>query len=158
MTTIYYQTNTGTTKRYAERLSERTGLPCLPAEKATAAGDAVFLGWVFNGEVQGLSRLLEAGVPLKAVGAVGIMEQEADKVRAACGELPFFFLPGAFDIKKQKGMYKLMSGMIVRAIRAKVKANPTPEGERVLAIFEQGVDLFREDALDALAALLCENS
>ncbi len=157
MTTIFYTTNTGTTRRYAERLSEKTGCPCLPlAEWETAeTDDAVFLGWIFGGDIQGLHQMKETGLPLRAVGAVGIMAQDKDAVREkCCPELPFCFLPGAFDLKNLKGMYKLMAGMIVKMIKGKLKQAPSAEGEKILGFFENGIDLFDEDALAPLVEIL----
>ncbi|MBQ4365844.1 MAG: hypothetical protein IKH12_04360 [Clostridia bacterium] len=154
MTAIVYVSNTGTAKRYAEALAEKTGWPCFAADKyAGTADDAVFLGWVLGGEIQGLKKLRESGAAIRAVGAVGVLAQEADKVReknCPAGE-PFFFLPGAFDVKKQKGLYKLMCGMLVKAIKAKVKNSPDKEGEKILSIFENGVDLYSEEALQEMA-------
>lgn len=157
MTTIFYSSNTGTTRRYAELLSEKTGCPCLPLDKWESAetDDAVFLGWVFGGDIQGLNQMKETGLPLRAVGAVGIMAQDKDAVREKnCPDLPFCFLPGAFDLKKLKGMYKLMAGMIVKVIRSKLKEAPSEESEKILGFFENGIDLFSEDALAPLVEML----
>lgn len=158
MTAIVYQSNTGATKRCAEALAAKTGLPCFPQElpPEEAPDEVVFLGWVLGGEIQGLKKLRESGLPVRAVGAVGIMAQDAAKVREKnCSENePFFFLPGAFDIKKLKGLYKLMGGMIVKAIRSKVRENPSPDGEKLLGFFEDGVDLYSEEAVQEMADFL----
>ena len=157
MTAIVYLSNTGTAKRYAEALSAKTGLPCVAADRFdNAADNVVFVGWVLGGEIQGLKKLRESGVPLRAVAAVGVLANEAQQVKEknCAAEEPFFFLPGAFDLKKQKGLYKLMCGMLVKAIKAKVKENPGEDGEKILAIFENGVDLFSEEALQQLADFL----
>ena len=159
MTTIFYNTNTGTTRRYAELLSKKTGLPCLPlAEWETAeTDDAVFLGWVFGGEIQGLKQMKETGLILRAVGAVGVMAQDKDTVHEkCCPDLPFAFLPGAFDLKNLKGMYKLMAGMIVKMIKGKLKESQSEENEKILGFFENGIDLFDEAALEPLVQLLTE--
>lgn len=158
MTAIVYCSNTGSTRRYAEALAEKTGLPCLALDEAAAAApdDVVFLGWVLGGDVQGLKQLRESGLPVKAIGAVGIMAQEADKVKEKnCEEgEAFFFLPGAFDVKKLKGLYKLMAGMISKAIKAKVKDDPGPESEKILGFFENGIDLYSEEAVQQMADFL----
>ena len=158
MTAIVYCSNTGSTKRYAEALAQKTGLPCTALDKLgeTQTDDVVFLGWVLGGEIQGLKKLRESGAAVKAVAAVGVMAQEAEKVKEKnCKEdEPFFFLPGAFDMKNLHGIYKLMCGMIVKAIKAKIKDAPGAEGEKVLGFFENGVDLFSEDALQPLADYL----
>lgn len=157
MTTIFYTTNTGTTRRYAELLSEKTGCPCLPLDKWESAetDDAVFLGWVFGGDIQGLKQMKETGLPLRAVGAVGIMAQDKDAVHEkCCPDLPFCFLPGAFDLKNLKGMYKLMAGMIVKMIKSKLKESPSEENAKILGFFENGIDLFDEAALEPLVQIL----
>ena len=157
MTTIFYTTNTGTTRRYAQALSEKTGCPCLPLDdwQKAQTDDAIFLGWIFGGDMQGLAKMKETGLPLRAVGAVGIMEQEKDKVQEkCCPDLPFCFLPGAFDVKKQKGIYKMMANMLVKAIKGKLKESPSPDNEKILNFFENGIDLFDEDALAPLVEML----
>jgi len=157
MTTIFYNTNTGTTRRYAELLSEKTGCPCFPLSdwEIAETDDAVFLGWVLGGDIQGLKQMKETGLPLRGVGAVGIMLQDKESVHEKnCPDLPFAFLPGAFDVKKLKGIYKLMAGMIVKVIKDKLKDVKNEESEKILGFFENGIDLFSEAALAPLVELL----
>ena len=158
MTAIVYVSNTGTTRRYAEALAKKTGLCCVTPDKLNdpLPDEIVFLGWVLGGEIQGLKTLRERGVPLKAVGAVGVMAHEAEKVKEKnCAEdEAFFFLPGAFDVKNLKGLYKLMAGMISKAVKAKVKDDPGPESEKILGFFENGIDLYSEEAVQQMADFL----
>ena len=57
MVSIVYVTNTGSSKKYAEMLSEKTGYPCysLADSDAAVGGDVIFIGWVMAGTLQGLS-------------------------------------------------------------------------------------------------------
>ena len=119
MISIVYVTNTGSSKKYAEMLSEKTGYPCysLTDSDAAVGSDVVFIGWVMAGTLQGLSEARTKFGTLKAVVAVGMMKSESQdsalKEKNSISE-PFFSLAGAFNIKKLSGMYKMMMGMVVK--------------------------------------------
>lgn len=153
MTAIVYTTNTGSTKRYAEMLGEKTGFPvfdlgnCAGVEKGS---EILYLGWVMAGSVQGLEQAREAFGSLKAVCAVGTLpgeKAEADIKEKNKITEPFFFLPGAFDLSKLKGMYKMMMGMMVRMMKAKLKESNDPDSKKILETFEAGMDFVSEDHL-----------
>ena len=113
MVSIVYVTNTGSSKRYAEMLSEKTGYPCYALSDSDAAvgTDVVFISWVMAGAIQGISEARVKFGTLKAVVAVGMMKSDSQdaslKEKNDVSET-FFSLAGAFDIKKLSGMYKMM--------------------------------------------------
>lgn len=55
---ILFESNTGFTRRYAEMLSAKTGLPAMPLAEAgralTKGTEVFFLGWVCAGKISGL--------------------------------------------------------------------------------------------------------
>lgn len=159
MVSIVYVSNTGSSKRYAEMLSEKTGYPCYAyANSNEAVGTKViFISWVMAGSVQGLSEARVKFGPLKAVVAVGMMKSESQdaslKEKNDISEA-FFSLPGAFDMKKLTGMYKMMMGMMVKMVKGKLKESGDPKAKEVVEKFEDGFDLVSEENLSEILEFL----
>ena len=161
MISIVYVSNAGSSKRYAEMLSEKTGYPCYAfsdSDKAVGT-DVIFIGWVMAGAVQGLSEARVKFGTLKAVVAVGMMKSESQdatvKEKNSISE-PYFSLAGAFDVKKLSGMYKMMMGMMVKMIKGKLKESDDPKAKEVVEKFEEGFDMVSEENLGDILAFLGE--
>ena len=161
MSSIVYVSNAGSSKRYAEMLSEKTGYPCYAfsdSDKAVGT-DVIFIGWVMAGAVQGLSEARVKFGTLKAVVAVGMMKSDSQdaavKEKNSISE-PYFSLAGAFDIKKLSGMYKMMMGMMVKMIKGKLKESDDPKAKEVVEKFEEGFDMVSEENLGDILAFLGE--
>ena len=91
MTAIVYVSNTGSSKQYAEMLSEKTGFPAFDfadADKVPADAEVVFIGWVMAGAVQGLKEARDF-FTIKAVCPVGMMKSEKQdaELKACASEL-----------------------------------------------------------------------
>lgn len=159
MVSIVYVTNTGSSKRYAEMLSEKTGYPCYALSDSDAAvgTDVVFISWVMAGAIQGISEARVKFGTLKAVVAVGMMKSESQdaslKEKNDVSET-FFSLAGAFDIKKLSGMYKMMMGMMVKMLKAKLKESDEPKAKEMVEKFEDGFDFVSEENLSELLEFL----
>ena len=159
MVSIVYVTNAGSSKRYAEMLSEKTGYPCYDfAHSDDAVGtEVIFIGWVMAGAVQSLSEARVKFGTLKAVVAVGMMKSESQdasvKEKNSISE-PFFSLTGAFDMKKLSGMYKMMMGMMVKMIKSKLKDSDDPKAKEVVEKFEEGFDMVSEENLSEILGFL----
>ena len=159
MASIVYVSNTGSSKRYAEMLSEKTGYPCYSlADSNNAVGDdVIFIGWIMAGNVQGLAEARTKFGTLKAVVAVGMMKGDgqdaAIKEKNSISE-PFFTLAGAFDIKKLTGMYKMMMGMMVKMLKSKMSESDDPKAKEAAKMFDEGFDMVKEENLDDLIAFL----
>lgn len=153
MTAIVYTTNTGSTKRYAEMLGEKTGFPVFDLGDAASVekgSEILYLGWVMAGAVQGLEQARSVFGELKAVCAVGTLpgeKAEADIKEKNKITEPFFFLHGAFDLSKLKGMYKMMMGMMVKMMKSKLKDSDDPNSKLILETFEKGMDFVSEENL-----------
>ena len=161
MSSIVYVSNAGSSKRYAEMLSEKTGYPCYAfsdSDKAVGT-DVIFIGWVMAGAVQGLSEARVKFGTLKAVVAVGMMKSESQdatvKEKNSISE-PYFSLAGAFDIKKLSGMYKMMMGMMVKMIKGKLKESDDPKAKEIVEKFEEGFDMVSEENLGDILAFIGE--
>lgn len=162
MATIIYQTNTGSTKKYAEMLSEKLSLPVYPlseAEKVTPDEEIIFFGWVMAGDIQGLSQARVKFSRIRCICAVGITDSEKNtaeiKEKNSVTE-PFFALPGDFHIDRLKGMYKMMMSMMIKMLKSKLKDKPAAESEKIMTIFENGVDQVSEDKLSDVIAFLSQ--
>lgn len=158
MATIIYCTNSGSAKKYAELLSEKTGLPCVDIKKrstVSADDEIIFIGWIMAGVLQGLKEIREDFASIKAVCGVGMMKSEkaAEETKEKNGITePYFFLTGDFDINKLTGMYKMMMGMMLRMMKGKLKEEE--KGEEMLKLLENGIKGFDENELDAVIEFL----
>ena len=95
LSAIVYTSQTGFTRRYAEMLAQKTGLPaCEMGAPAPARGTGVlYLGWLRAGGVQGLAKARRRW-DVKGVCAVGMSPEPNGKVRGA-PVLPAFSLRAA---------------------------------------------------------------
>lgn len=159
MTAIVYTSNSGSTERYAKMLAEKTGFPCAELSKADFPSDSeiVYLGWVMAGDIQGLAEARKKFSSLKTVVAVGMMASEKSKNEAKEKNSvteDFYYLPGEFNLKKLKGMYKMMMGMMLRMLKGKAKESNDPDDQKAVELFEKGFDGVKEENLDPILASL----
>ena len=160
MATIIYCSNSGSAKRYAELLSEKTGSPCVDIKKMSAVNadeEIIFITWIMAGALQGLKEVREAFGSIKAICGVGMMKSEKateeTKAKNAVTE-PYFFLTGDFDINKLTGMYKMMMGMMLKMVKGKIKESGDEKGEEMLKLLENGINGFDEKELDSVIEFL----
>ncbi len=130
---ILYQSKYGTTKKYAQWLSEATGFDCAETKKATVAMlsgyDTVVLGGgVYASGILGLnffkkniSALEGKKLAVFAVGASPYDEKALDQIRELhfshelC-EVPLFCCRGAFDEKSMKPLDRALCRMLRKAV------------------------------------------
>ena len=119
---IVYCSETGFTKRYAQLLHDKTGLPVLSLEEAEQTleqgSTAVFLGWLCAGSLQGLKRAKKR-FHLKAVCAVGMADADdaaALASRSGLGNTPVFYLRGGWAPKKVGWLKRRMVFMAARSM------------------------------------------
>ncbi|MBQ7296362.1 MAG: hypothetical protein IJW86_09270 [Clostridia bacterium] len=160
MISIVYVTNTGSSKAYAQMLSEKTGYAAYSLADSGSVpeeSEVIFIGWVMAGSLQGLKEARERFGNLKAVIAVGMMKSEKQdkdlKEKNGITE-PFFSLPGAFDMKKLTGMHKMMMGMMVKMMKSKLKETDDPKAKEVVEKFEEGFDMIDEKHLSEVLEFL----
>lgn len=157
---IVYTSNAGSTERYAKMLSEK--LECKAQELSKSENDGeevIYLGWVMAGDIQGLSQAREKFGELKAVVAVGMMPSDESKKEVSEKNKitePFFYLPGEFNLKNLKGMYKIMMNMMLKMMKAKVKDSDDPTDQKALELFEKGFDGVKAENLDPIVEALSE--
>lgn len=160
MATIIYCSNSGSAKKYAELLSEKTGMPCVDFKKrstVSADEEVIFIGWIMAGAIQGLKEIREDFANIKAICGVGMMKSEkaTEETKEKNGITePYFFLTGDFDINKLTGMYKMMMGMMMKMMKSKVKESGEEKGSEMLALLEKGIHGFDENELEAVVEFL----
>lgn len=147
-TAIVYISNTGFTAQYASLLGGETGLPVysLPdAVKILPQGSPIlYLGWLAAGKVQGFDKAA-AHFGIQALCAVG-MGANGSQMEDVCKSnnlpegLPLFTLQGGFDLKKLRGIYRLMMLVMSRTVAKKLAAKPdrTPDEDDMLDLFQNG--------------------
>lgn len=160
MTAIVYLSNAGSSKRYAEMLCDKTGYPMFSLKDIDSVekdSEIIFIGWVMAGTVQGLKEIKESGSTLKAVIAVGMMtgdKQKNELIEKNGISEPFFFLPGAFNMKNLTGMYKMMMGMMMKMLKGKLKESDDPKAKEVIDKFDEGFDMVDEKNLEEVIEYL----
>ena len=145
---IVYTSNTGVTTQSASLLSGETGLPVYSLEDASKSlpqsSPIVYLGWLTAGKVQGYDKAVTK-FNLQALCAVGMAKcgSQMEDVRKSNNlpqGLPLFTLQGGFDLKKLRGVYKLMMLVMSKTVVKKLAAKPdrTPDEEDMLDLFQNG--------------------
>lgn len=158
--TIVYTSNTGSTERYAKMLSEKLSCNCVSFANSADIDnedEIIFMSWVMAGTLQDYAKVKETFSNIKAVCAVGMFsdEKRLDEIKeknAVSEEL--FLLPGAFNLNNLTGMYKMMMGMAMKVIKAKLNESDDPKAKEMAAKFEEGFDFVSEDKLQKVLEYL----
>lgn len=155
MTAIVYESNTGFTERYAEMLSEKTGLPAYSLKDAGSRlekGEAViFLGWVRTGRVQGFKKAARK-FDVKAVCAVGMSIPNEDtlaETKKRCKMETAFCLHGGMDMNLLTGLNRrMMEGFAKSAVSMLAgTAGENENSANMLKMVTEGGDCVSEENL-----------
>ena len=146
---IIYTSNTGFTKKYAELLGQKTGLPAYPLKDSAAVekgAEVIYLGWLRAGTVVGYKKAAAQfnTVAVCGVGmaATGSQTEDVRKTNSLDEALPVFTLQGGFDVTKLRGIYKfMMTVMINTAGKALAnKQDRTEQENDMLDLLQHGGD------------------
>lgn len=160
---IVYTSATGFTRRYAQMLGERTGLPVhdlrggIPPVRGTRV---LYLGWLFAGGVKDLARARKKW-DVQAVCAVGMapaeMAQDAGiRAREHLGDIPLFYLQGGYAPEKLTGICRPMMWMMTKKV---TKEPPKDEQEaHMQRVFREGADFVDEKYLEPVLAWLADST
>ena len=145
---IVYTSNTGFTAQYASLLGGETGLCVHTLEDAMKnlpqGSPILYLGWLAAGKVQGYDKAAKQFdvQALCAVGmaACGSQMEDVKKSNNLPDSLPLFTLQGGFDLKKLRGVYKLMMLVMSKTVAKRLAAKPdrTPDESDMLDLFRNG--------------------
>lgn len=153
---IVYTSNTGFTKKYAELLGKKLGLPVYELEEAekklSKDSKVIYMGWLMANTVKSVVNAM-AAFNVIAVCGVGLSETGSaiDEIRALNKfkpELPVFTLQGGMDRKKLKGFNKFIIWMLEKGLK-KAK-NPTEDDKKKLELISNGGDFVNEENLSAV--------
>ena len=119
MVSIIYASKTGTCRKYAEELSERTGVPCYPIREAPPEGPVVFIGWLRGRFLVG-SNKIDSG-RIQAVCIVGLSpEINAPKIAFDNGiRAPAYYLRGEINRSKLNPLDKLIIAVFCALMKLK---------------------------------------
>ena len=160
-TAIVYTSNTGFTAQYAAILAQKTGLPAFSLDVSNCLSNGssvIYLGWLAAGKVQGYDKAAKrfAIQALCAVGmaASGTQLEDVQKANAIPEGLPVFTLQGGFDLKRLRGVYKLMMTVMSKTVAKKLaqKTDRTAEEEDMLDLFRNGGNRVSEGNLAPVLA------
>ena len=160
-TAIVYTSNTGFTAQYASLLGESTGLPVFSLDVSnclSAGSPIIYLGWLAAGKVQGYDKAANR-FSIQALCAVGMAAsgsqlEDVHKANAIPDGLPVFTLQGGFDLKRLRGVYKLMMSVMSKTVGKKLAQKPdrTPEEDDMLDLFLNGGNRVRKENLAPVLA------
>jgi len=156
MTIIVYSSHTGSTKKYAEILSERTGFPVFSVkDEYDHEQQIVFLGWLNGPRIRGINEVDNS--KLIAVATVSLDDhpsfgwpkvKDVNKIK-----VPIYHLRGWIDRKKLNIFEKLFFYFLCAMYKLRGLNSHT---EPLFNAMMNGGSFFDESGLDNLV-LLCKN-
>lgn len=119
MAVIIYNSKAGHTYEYALMLSKKLDLPLYSLSEASlnvnSSQEVIFMSWVLGNKVVKLDKMKKYNII--AVCAVGMIPNDTDTIlqnnKIKC---PLFKLVGGFEVKRLKGVYKLIGKMVVNNV------------------------------------------
>ena len=150
MVVIVYETQGGTSKRYAEWLAERLDARCVPAEDFEDDNDPViYVGWRSGPMIVGLKDFpcRDRIIAVVCVALERYDEKAMETIRTKNGIDDVFYVRGGMDRSKLSFGQKLL----LAAVSVKMLLfNRSPEDREVRRIMDHGGDLSSPDQLDAV--------
>jgi len=148
MTVIVYTSHTGSTKKYAEILSSRTGLRCFSVKDEIPDNESIiFMGWLSGPRIKGLDRI----DPHRLIAVVSVSLSDPpefgwNKVKdvnhISCA---FFHLLGWIDRSKLHIHEKILFAFICASYKLKgLDSTTSPLFDAMM----EGGSFFDESALD----------
>ena len=167
---IVYGSQYGSTRRYAEKLSERTGIPAFSYKDAPALSDKktiVYLGGLYAGGILGLARTLRGcslhegqRLILVTVGLADPNEPEnRENIRASLqrqlspqmlDRAKVFHLRGGIDYPSLSFPHRTMMKLLYRSLRGTPLEKQTAENRALLETYGKQVDFTDFSALDPI--------
>lgn len=156
-TAIIYTSNTGYTQQYAILLGKKTGLPVYSLKEVkkepTAGSCIIYLGWLMAGKVKGYAKAAKCfnvvAVCGVGMGATGSQLQDLRKANALPSSLPVFTMQGGFDLKRLRGIYKIMMTVMAKTAGKGLadKKDRTPDEDAMLDLLLNGGNRVSEENL-----------
>ncbi len=164
MKAIVYTSGTGFTQRYAQLLSELTGVPACPLKEAKKAlprdCEIFYMGWLMAGTLQGLAQAQDR-FTIRGAAIVGISPQGNGELWTEAkinggtsdGGARLFYLQGGYAPEKlpffRRIMMRMMEKQVVKNISAKTEK--TAGDLDMLDLFQNGGDRVDPERLTEIA-------
>lgn len=167
---IIYASRYGSTRLYAEKLSEKTGIPAISYQNAPALFDIktiIYLGGLYAGGVLGLPKTLRNFSPQKDQSVilitVGLADPEdaenRNNIRTALqkqlpeqllGKIKLFHLRGSIDYQKLTAGHRLLMKLLYQAIKRTPIEKQSAENRAMIETYGKQVNFVDFNALDAI--------
>ncbi len=152
MVAIIYESQGGSSKRYAQWLSERLNLVCAPREglKDDTDEGIIYIGWRSGPMVSGLKDFPGRNnvIAVVCVGLEQYDEKAMDVMRKKNGIDNLFYVRGGMDRSKLSFGQKLLLG----AVSIKMLFfNRSPEDKEIRRVMDHGGDFSSPEQLDEVA-------
>lgn len=162
---VIYGSKYGTTKRYAQKFSEITGIKAAPYTKAgnlSSYGTILYFGGLYAGGVLGLAKtvggitpeqslmIITVGLadPEDAVNARNIKNSISKQISAELySSARIYHLRGGIDYKKLTFMHKIMMKMVYENDKKIPLEEQTPDAKEMIATYNKEVDFVNYDTL-----------
>ena len=163
MNAIIFTSESGFTKKYADMLSQKTGLSAYELKsikdaKIEKGESVIYLGWLMAGKIKGYKKAAKL-FDVRAVCAVGMscpQMQNPEKIKKQnnLGDIPVFYMQGGFNINKLHGINKSMMNIMVKTVGKKLERKPdkTDEEADMLEMLTKGGDRVSEGNLAEVLA------
>lgn len=148
MEAILYTSNTESTAEYAQLLGKELNLPVYSIKQAknkvSCGSEIIYHGWIMAGEIKGYKKATKlykvCAVCGVGMGQTGTQLKEIRNKNAISQSIPLFTLQGNFDVKKLRGMYRIMMNVMVKTAGKQLanKANRTFEEDDMLDMMVNG--------------------
>lgn len=169
---ILYGSCYGTTKAYAQKLSELTGISAMNYEdvKALSSYDEVIhLGGLYAGGVKGLKQIMKifpqnAKLILVTVGLADVTKRENTEhiKKSVSNQVPqdvlertkIFHLRGGIDYSRLGFLHKTMMSLVYKKAKNTSESEKTEETLDLIATYNQKVDFTDFDALQQVVDVI----
>lgn len=166
---IIYGTQYGTTQRYAEKLSELTGLEAYNVNevgKISGLDLIVYIGGLYTGEVKGFKNIMNfiedrqelilvtvgLGDPDNPETVQNILKQIKAKIPSGLyNRAQFFHLRGGIDYSKLNFMHKSAMAFLYRSVSKITEENRTPETKAFIETYKKQADYVDFEKLNPIA-------
>ncbi|MDD3139408.1 MAG: flavodoxin domain-containing protein [Lachnospiraceae bacterium] len=169
---IIYGSQYGTTKCYAEKLAEKTGIRVISYEDIKDISDydtIIHLGGLYAGGVKGLKNTIKglpptANIMIVSVGLADINDKEnTDSIRQSIrrqvpteiyNRATIFHLRGGIDYKQLSFKHKTMMSLLYNKAKNLPEDKKTAEVRAMIDTFNKKVDFMDYDCLNQIIEVI----
>ena len=171
---ILYGSKYGTTKRYAEELARRTGIPCRNCKEVNSLSsckEVIHLGGIYAGQILGLAhtvKLLRQEPEAKLLVATVELSDPADETNIhnirdfikkqltepLWDETKLFHLRGGIDYSKLSVAHRAMMGLLYSRVKKIPPEERNSETQGLIETYGKTVDFTDFESLNEMIGLL----